>query len=134
MARQIKLRYDATCYDCDRQLSAGSYGRWFGKGRVTCPDGSGCREDEQEASAAQRSANGRKPDVTVAKQPRPLNQPAPAAKPVAPQATAQNMRQDTSPAAAYLQTALIDTIDRIATALRVLGYTVNVEVKPGGTN
>jgi hypothetical protein len=36
MARSIVLRFDATCFDCGRSLSAGSTARWFGKGRVSC--------------------------------------------------------------------------------------------------
>lgn len=36
MARSIVLRFDATCFDCGRSLSAGTTARWFGKGRVSC--------------------------------------------------------------------------------------------------
>lgn len=36
MTRSIVLRFDATCIDCGRSLSAGSTARWFGKGRVSC--------------------------------------------------------------------------------------------------
>ena len=43
MARKIKLRYDATCFDCDAPLAAGTYARWFGKGRCTCLDDEGCK-------------------------------------------------------------------------------------------
>lgn len=36
MSRSIVLRFDATCFDCGRPLSAGSTAKWFGKGRVSC--------------------------------------------------------------------------------------------------
>lgn len=36
MSRSIVLRFDATCIDCGRSLSAGSTAKWFGKGRVSC--------------------------------------------------------------------------------------------------
>lgn len=40
MARSIVLRFDATCFDCGRSLSAGTTARWFGRGRVSCCGGS----------------------------------------------------------------------------------------------
>lgn len=39
MARSIVLRFDATCFDCGRSLSAGTTARWFGRGRVSCCGG-----------------------------------------------------------------------------------------------
>lgn len=39
MTRLIVLRFDATCFDCGRSLSAGTTARWFGRGRVSCCGG-----------------------------------------------------------------------------------------------
>lgn len=36
MARSIILRFETTCFDCGRSLSAGTTARWFGRGRVSC--------------------------------------------------------------------------------------------------
>lgn len=43
MVRQLTLKYNGACVDCERELTAGEKARWIRRGEVTCADGEGCR-------------------------------------------------------------------------------------------
>ena len=52
MAKQITLKYDATCKDCGAHLEAGTLARYYGKGRIY---GIGCHADNRSADRAPRA-------------------------------------------------------------------------------
>lgn len=58
MARSIVLRFDATCFDCGRSLSAGTTARWFGRGRVSCCGGKPPVVPSNQADASVPRAHG----------------------------------------------------------------------------
>jgi|SRR6188474_1362943 len=51
MARSIVLRFDSTCFDCGRSLSAGTTARWFGRGRVSCCGGQATKPGDYSPAA-----------------------------------------------------------------------------------